>query len=147
MTCVPLSDIWLHPYRIQGLLVTSLRRLGVPERFAAGGAQLNGGNPQGKPLTKRLRIALWDSYAIIHLVYFVALVAGFWNALSGPVTAWTSSAVGTIAPPAPALISSMLYPPTLFKLSVHLLHAVLCSNRVQLKPGQGCRSRGVALPG
>ena len=113
LTCVPHSDIWLHPYRIQGLLVTSLRRLGVPERFAAAGAQLNGGNPRGKPLTQRLKMVLWDSYAIIHLVYFTALVVGLWNALSGPVTAWTSSAVGTIAPPAPAVMSSIMYPPFL----------------------------------
>ena len=113
VTCVPLSDIWLHPYRIQGLLVTSLRRLGVPERFAAAGAQLNGGNPRGKPLTERLKIVLWDSYAIIHLVYFVALVVRIWIALSGPVTAWTLFAVRAIAPSAPALMSSILYPPYL----------------------------------
>ena len=111
---VPLSDVWLHPYRIQGLLVTSLRRLGVPERFAAAGAQLNEANPQGKPLMKRLKMVLWDSYAIIHLVYFVALVDGLWNALPGPVTAWSlPSAVKAIASPTPALMSSIMYPPFL----------------------------------
>ena len=113
VTCVPLSDIWLSPYRIQGLLVTSLRRLGVPERFAVAGAQLNRGNPQGKPLMKRLKMVLWDSYAIIHLVYFVTLVVGLWNALAGPVTAWTLSAFRAIALPTPALMSSILYPPYL----------------------------------
>ena len=113
LTCVPLSDIWLHPYRIQGLMAASLRRLGVPERFVAAGAQLNVGNPRGKPLTKRLKMVLWDSYAILHLVYFVALVVGLWTALSGPVAAWTLSAVRAIGPPAPALMSSIMYPPYL----------------------------------
>ena len=113
VTCVPLSDIWLNPYQIQGLLVTSLRRLGVSERFAVAGAQLNRGNPQGKPLMKRLKMVLWDSYAIIHLVYLVALVVGLWNALAGTVTAWTLSAFRAIAPPTPALMSSILYPPYL----------------------------------
>ena len=112
-TCVPLSDIWLNPYQIQGLLVTSLRRLGVSERFAVAGAQLNRGNPQGKPLMKRLKMVLWDSYAIIHLVYLVALVVGLWNAFAGTVTAWTLSAFRAIAPPTPALMSSILYPPYL----------------------------------
>ena len=113
ITCVPLSDIWLHPYRIQGLLVASLRRLGVPERFAPAGAQLNVGNPQGKPLMKRLQMVLLDSYATIHLVYLVALVVGLWTALSETVTAWTLSAVRAIGPPAPALMSSIMYPPYL----------------------------------
>lgn len=113
VTCVPLSDIWLHPYRIQGLLVTTLRRLGVPERFAAAGAQINLQNPRGEPLTKRLKMVLWDSYAIIHLAYFVALLVGLRNALAEPVTAWTLSAARAIAPPGPALMSSILYPPCL----------------------------------
>ncbi len=109
-----LSDIWLHPYRIQGLLVTLLRRLGVPDRFAAAGAQVNEANPQGKPLMKRLKMVLWDSYAIIHLVYFVTLVVGLWNALPGPMTDWNlPSAVKAIASPGPVLMSSIMYPPFL----------------------------------
>ncbi len=109
-----LSEIWLHPYRIQGLLATSLRPLGVPDRFAAAGAQANEANPQGKPLMKRLKMVLWDSYAIIHLVYFVTLVLGLWNALPGPVTDWSlPSAVKAIASPAPVLMSSIMYPPFL----------------------------------
>ena len=111
---VPLSDVWLLPYRIQGLMVASLRRLGVPERFVAAGAQLNEANPRGEPLVKRLKMVLWDSYAIIHLVYFVSLVGGLWNALPGPVTAWSLlSVVKAIASPTPALMSSIMYPPFL----------------------------------
>ena len=107
-----LSDIWLHPYRIQGLLASLLRRLGVPDRFAPAGAQVNEANPQGKPLMKRLKMVLWDSYAIIHLVYFVTLVVGLWNALPGPVMDWSlPSAVKAIALPAPVTISSIMYPP------------------------------------
>ena len=110
-----LSDIWLNPYRIQGILVASLRRLGVPDRFVAAGAQVSEANPQGKPLMKRLKIVLWDSYAIIHLVYFVALVVGLWNALLGPVTDWSllPSAAKATASPTPILMSSIMYPPFL----------------------------------
>ena len=127
ITCVPLSDIWLHPYRIQGLLVTTLRRLGVPERFAAAGTQLNEGNPQGQPLTKRLRMVLWDSYAMIHLVYFIALTIGLATALSGPLSPLTTTTTTTpsITTTATLITSSILYPPYLQFLYICLTQSFI----------------------
>ena len=112
--CLPLPDIWLYPYRIQGLIIALLRHLGVPEHFTTAGSQLNEANPQGKSLLKRLKVVLWDSYAIIHLIYLVALVAGIWNALPKPMTVWTiPSTIEAIGLPSFRLLSSILYPPFL----------------------------------
>lgn len=116
---VPCSDIWLHPYRIQGLLVTYLRRLGVQARFAAAGTQSGETNPQGQPLIKRLKIVLWDYYAIIHLLYLTALLTGLVFALPESFKQWHLTPLSTIItaiswPGGPeSMTCCLLYPPFL----------------------------------
>lgn len=110
--CLTLPDLWLFPYRIQGLFVALRRYLGVPARFKSAGAELNESNPQGKPVFQRLKIVLWDSHAEVHLVYLLALLAGVWNVLPKPMTVWTvPSTIEAIGFPTSKSLSSVLYPP------------------------------------
>ena len=126
--CLPFSDLWLQPYRIQGILVSLLRRLGVPHRWVPAGASLREVDPQGKPLGTRLKMVLWDSNAVIHLAYLIVLSVALRKAssrwdprflvhaldISIPLSEKTRSNVSAIAyptSPAATILSSVLYPP------------------------------------